>query len=222
MSVSSDELQERRRRRRGGGADSDSTRSTAAGALPTRPRSHGDDDGQAKKQRRHRADGRGGFSGSGREAHTWRGRLEEGSGAGQNKGKGLTNRPALSSGKKFEDLDNYLRGCASASAAKREKRKRGLRLSRGSGGGESCAGTTADGSSLSFAEGHEVRKRPSSNGNLSSDAAREILLCLEKHQAVGALAWGRNRFFTCKVRNTRGSRTPTHKGGNSNKLAWLA
>ncbi|CBN77180.1 Response receiver [Ectocarpus siliculosus] len=155
VSVSSDELQERRRRRRGGGGGSDSTRSTAAGALPTRPRSHGDDDGQAKKQRRHRADGSGGFSGGGWEAHTWRGRLEEGNGAGQNKGKGLANRPALSSGKKFEDLDNYLRGCASASAAKREKRKRGLGLSRGSGGGESCAGTTTDGSSLSFAEGHE-------------------------------------------------------------------
>ncbi|CAM9555819.1 unnamed protein product [Scytosiphon promiscuus] len=70
-----------------------------------------------------------------------------------NVSRGFGKGANVSSGKKFEDLDNYLRGFASASVAKREKRKRGL--GQGSGGGTSLAGTTTDDSSLSFADAHK-------------------------------------------------------------------
>lgn len=144
VSLSSDEMHGHRLR----GA---AARSAVAGTGPGRPRSQGDNNnGQARIQRRKREDRGGG----GREAKTWRGRLEEGNGVDQNKDRGSEKGPSVSSGKKFEDLDNYLRGCASASAAKRKKRKRGL--GQGSRGGDSCGGTLTDGSSLSLAEGHEV------------------------------------------------------------------
>lgn len=155
VSLSSDEMQGRRRLR---GAAAGGGQSAAAGRPPDRPRSQGDEGSQGRKQRRRRG-GAGG--GGGRETRTWRGRLEEGSGGvgDQSKGKGVEKEPSLSSGKKFEDLDNYLRGCASASASKREKR--GRRLRQGTGGGDSYGGTmTTDGSSLSLAEGHEVRGLP--------------------------------------------------------------
>lgn len=146
VSLSSDEMQGRRLR----GA---AARSAAADATAGRPRSQGDDNnGPARTQRRKRGDESGG--GGGREIRTWRGRLEQGSGTGHDRERSSEKGPSLSSGKKFEDLDNYLRGCASASAAKRKKRKRGLGQS--SGGGDSCEGTLTDGSSLSLAEGHEV------------------------------------------------------------------
>lgn len=147
ISLSSDEMHGRRCD--AGGA---AVRPTARGTLPGRPRSQGDDDSHTKKQRRNR----GGGARGGRENHTWRERLGGGSRAGQSKGQGVEKGPHLSSGKKFEDLDNYLRGFASASVAKREKRKRGLGA-QGSGGGTSLAGTMTDDSSLSFAEAHEVR-----------------------------------------------------------------
>ena len=72
---------------------------------------------------------------------------------GREKGPGLP-----SSGQKFEDLDNYLRGCAAVAGAKREKRKRerrlgGSSLGAGSGGGSSVE---TGGSSLSLAEEYEV------------------------------------------------------------------
>lgn len=149
VSLSSDEMQDRRPR-------GVAARSAAAGVTAGRPRSQGDDNGHTRIQRRKRGDG----SGDGREARTWRGRLKEGSGVGHNKGRGSEEGPFLSSGKKFEDLDNYLRGCASVSAAKRKKRKRGL--GQGSGGGDSCGGSLTDGSSLSLAEGHEVCRSPAS------------------------------------------------------------
>lgn len=146
VSLSSDEMQGRSLRGVAGGLPS------AAGRLLGRPRSQGDDGGQGRKQRRRRGD----VGGGGREASkTWRGRLGGGSGADRSEGKVVEKGPSLPSGKKFEDLDNYLRGCASVSAAKWEKRKR--RLGHGTGGGESYGGTTTDGSSLSLAERHEVR-----------------------------------------------------------------
>lgn len=144
VSLSSDEMQGRRLRGAGSGQP------TAAGRLPGRPRSQGDECGQRRKQRRRRGD----VGDGGREARTWRGRLEAGSGVDQSKGKGVDKGPSLASGKKFEDLDNYLRGCASVSVAKREKRKR--RLGQGTGG-DSYGGTMTDGSSSSLAERHEVR-----------------------------------------------------------------
>ena len=145
-------MQGRRRLRGGAGADE---KSAAAGRLPGRPRSQGDEGTKGRKQRRRRGDE---GDGGGRGARTWRGRLEEGSGGAddQSKGKGVEKGPSLSSGKKFEDLDNYLRGCSSASVSRREKRKR--RLGQRAGGGDSHGGTmTTDGSSLSLAEGQEVR-----------------------------------------------------------------
>lgn len=147
ISLSSDEMQGRRL---GGGTAGGL--SAAAGGLPGRPRSQGDEGSQRTKNRRRRGDA--GDDG-GRETKTWRGRLEEGSGVDdQSRGKRAEKGPSLSSGKKFEDLDNYLRGCASASAARREKRKR--RLGQGTCGGDSLGGTMTDGSSLSLTEGHEV------------------------------------------------------------------
>lgn len=147
VSLSSDEMQGRRLR---GGA----ARSAAAGAAAGRPRSQGDDNGTARTQRRKRGDKGGG----GREARTWKGRLEEGVRTDQNEERGSKKGSSLSSGKKFEDLDNYLRGCASASAARRKKRKRGFGQS--SGGGDSCGGTLTDGGSLSLAGRHEVCESP--------------------------------------------------------------
>lgn len=157
VSLSSDEMQGRPRLR-GGAGGSGGHSAAAAGRLPGRPRSQGDEGSQGRKQRRRRGDG-GSGDGGGRETRTWRGRLGEGSGDDDQgkRGKGVEKGPSLSSGKKFEDLDNYLRGCASASAAKREKRKRRLGPG-GTVGGESLGGTmTTDGSWLSLAEEHEVR-----------------------------------------------------------------
>eukprot|EP00752_Nemacystus_decipiens_P011149 g9905.t1 len=160
VSLSSDEMQGRRRLRVGtDGVGGQSAAVAATGRLRGRPRSQGDEgSSQGRKHRRQRVDGGGGDVVCGRrEAKTWRGRLEEGSGA-DDRGKreeGAEKGPSLSSGKKFEDLDNYLRGCASASATKREKRKR--RLGQGTGGGgDSFGGTmTTDGSASSLAEGHK-------------------------------------------------------------------
>lgn len=163
VSLSSDEMQGRRLRSgtAGGRSAAATVAGAAAGGRAGRPRSQGDEgDGQARKQRRRRADPGGAAERGGR---TWRGRLEEGSGSSQSKGKGLESASSISSGKKFEDLENYLRGAASASAAKREKRRRGLGQGSG-GGGDSCGGgTMTDGSSLSFAEGDEVHTRSSSS-----------------------------------------------------------
>lgn len=115
---------------------------------------------QQQQQRQHQGLEAGGVrgGGDGRAAVTWRGRLQgedRGKEGGYEKGPGL-----LSSGKKFEDLDNYLRGCAAVAGAKQEKRKRGRRLggsslSGGSGGGGGNSVETG-GSSLSLAEEYEV------------------------------------------------------------------
>lgn len=159
VSLSSDEMQGHRLRGGGGGAAGGrSAAAVTTGARLGRPRSQGDEGyGQARKQRRRRGEAGGEGSGAEWRGRTWRGRLGEGSGSSQSKGKGSESGPSLSSGKKFEDLDNYLRGCASATASKREKRRRRLGQGGGGGGGDSCGGeATTDGSSLSLAEGHEV------------------------------------------------------------------
>lgn len=96
-----------------------------------------------------------------REAETWRGRLE-----GEDRRTGHEKGPTLSSGKKFEDLDNYLRGSAAAAATKRNKRKRGRRFGgdaglEGSGGGSSVE---TGGSSVGYVEGREVRIRKRAKG----------------------------------------------------------
>ncbi|CAM9727174.1 unnamed protein product, partial [Laminaria digitata] len=132
-----------------------------------RPRSQGDDAHTRESRKRPLPRGAGG--GGGRMAVTWRGRLQ-----GEDRGKGgghEKKEPGLmSSGKKFEDLDNYLRGCAAVAGAKREKRKRGRRRLGGSslGGGGSGGGgnsvETAGGSSLSLAEEYEEEEEDKGSG----------------------------------------------------------
>lgn len=157
MSLSSDEIHDHR--------------SNAAGStkiVPTRPRSQGDNDRKNEKRKRQlprggddrkrwqpgEVGGTQGASGGEREGNTWRGRLE-----GEGRRRGHEKGPALSSGKKFEDLDNYLRGCGSAAEAKQNKRERVSkfgrygRLERNLSGKNLGKGE----SSLAYAEGDEVR-----------------------------------------------------------------
>lgn len=164
LSLSSDELRGR-----------DETRESTAG-LPMRPRSHGDRVPAVQGSRKrglpaptaagvaamdYSAEGKmrvvevgGGESGS--RACTWRGRLEGSQRRGHEKGS------ALFSGKKFEDLDDYLRGRASVATEGREKRKRRLLGSGNQGGGGKDGSNststvhTVDEDSIVDAEGHEV------------------------------------------------------------------
>lgn len=156
LSLSSDEVRCR-----------DTARESMA-ALPTRPRSHGD--GCSTTQGRKRAlptatsssvlssvravGGHAGELASNRTC-TWRGRLEGAERRGQRK------RPGQSSGKKFEDLDDYLRGSAAVAAGERAKRKRGRFARENRGAGEDGTGSTITAHSLdedasAEAEGHEA------------------------------------------------------------------
>lgn len=162
----------------------DNATARAAGKpLSARPKSQGDHDGYSSESRkgphpsrkglrseggtRHREfreeEGgvRGGVDGDGggdrRTGVTWRGKLQE----EDRRGKGHEKKgpDLLSSGKKFEDLDNYLRGCAAAVGAKRDKRKRGRGLAGNSLGGNSGGGESSvetGGSSLSLDGEYEV------------------------------------------------------------------
>lgn len=156
LSLSSDELRGR-----------DTTRESMA-ALPTRPRSHGD--GGSTTQGRKRAlpaatgssglgtiravGGHAGGTTSSRTC-TWRGRLEGSDRRGHEKG------PGLSSGKKFEDLDDYLRGSAATAAGERAKRKRcrfarEKRGGRGDGSGSTITAHSVEENSSVEANGYEV------------------------------------------------------------------
>lgn len=176
-SLSSGEAQDRR----GNAAAGAAAAAAAVGTLSAtpRPRSQGDagharesrkrplpgsraelrsEGGNRQQQGFEAGDVRRGDGGDGRAAVTWRGRLQ-----GEDRGKGWHEKGPglLSSGKKFEDLDNYLRGCAAVAGAKREKRKRGRRLGGSSLGAGSGGGNSVEtgGSSLSSAEEYEVRAK---------------------------------------------------------------
>lgn len=167
LSLSSDEMQTSR---------DAATRSGET--LPTRPRSHGDDGRYSKERRKRplpeslgyldpRSNGTGsrqqttGLGAGRRTDATWRRRLE----AGEQR-SGYEKGPSLSSSKKFEDLDNYLRGCAATAAAKRAKRTRGIAggdgsLLNSSGGGSSLrTGGGAEGSSISTVRTEVCNTKP--------------------------------------------------------------
>lgn len=82
---------------------------------------------------------------------TWRGRL-----AGADE-RGLEKGPELSSGKKFQDLDDYLRGSAAAAAQQvKKKRSRLAREERECGSSMLTTGHV-DGVTSTEAGEHEVR-----------------------------------------------------------------
>lgn len=164
LSLSSDEL--------GGRAAAQAS----ALKLPARPRSHSDG-GPTAQQGRKRALPAGGLAESGLGSEigaevgtggqrrrgqgghggicTWRGRLEGSDRSGHMKG------PGISSGKKFEDLDDYLRGSAAGAAADRRKRIKlgrfGARDSRGGAGrNRTITADGTDGESSFGVEGYQV------------------------------------------------------------------
>lgn len=161
MSLSSDEIQGRS----GGGYRA------RLSTIPARPRSQGDSDYVSAPARRERhAKKRRHMEGSAARSMatshlgqaTWRGRLD-----GEQQRRGHEKGPSLSSGKKFEDLENYLRGRAAeaAAVAKRGKGKGGkVRGRDGQGlGGESSVGTVRGGGvdgegSSRYTEEGEVRR----------------------------------------------------------------
>lgn len=152
MSLSSDEIQGRS----GGGYRA------RLSTIPARPRSQGDSDyvGAPARHERHAKKRRHMEGSTGRSVATshlgqatWRGRLD-----GEQQRRGHEKGPILSSGKKFGDLENYLRGRAAEAAvavAKRGKGKGGKvrgRDGQGLGGG-------VDGEGLSgYTEEGEVRR----------------------------------------------------------------
>lgn len=109
-------------------------------------------------------------------SRTWRGRLVGSDRRGHEKG------PEVSSGKKFEDLDEYLRGSA-AVAAQRVKRKRG-RFIREGGGESTNIGTTTDvldGDSSVETESHnEVRYTTPPSSTKYRECERSVELTYDK------------------------------------------
>lgn len=151
ISLSSDEIQGRR----GHDVAGSGAVGRMVGEIPPRPCSQGDSVGRVQRRRKRplpsgNGDGQSrddsgeyGVEGEG-EANTWRGRLGNG-----RMRSGCEKGSALSSGKKFEDLDDYLRGCAATAVAKREKRRK----KRGFGFGRKGALRDASDCSSSLAEG---------------------------------------------------------------------
>lgn len=161
MSLSSDEIQ-------GRSSGGDPARLST---MPDRPRSQGDNDyvsAPARQNERHKkgkrqlegSAGAGSLTTSHLGQATWRGRLEE-----EQQRRGHEKGPDLSSGKKYGDLENYLRGRAAEAAHKRAKRS-GAKVRGREGqslGAESSVGTaTGDGvgrpDSSVYTEEGEVRR----------------------------------------------------------------